>query len=139
MVIIAGVGTEYLPERSDKSTGGRLHINQMENRMDRYHICLDYNYNGPELLVEDATEGEWVKYSDVNQRIEDIEHLLDLAIDAGNETNLNIERLSDMDDIMALVFDAERSFKNALNNLREARRRYNKFRAVKPELDRKAP
>ena len=139
MVIIAGVGTEYLPERSDKSTGGRLHINRMENRMKRYHVYLDYNYHGPELVVEEEPTGEWVKFSDVNQRIEDIEHLLESSIDAGNETNLNIERLSDMDDIMALVFDAERSFKNALNNLREARRRYNKFRAVKPELDRKAP
>ena len=76
MVIIAGAGTEYLPERSDKSTGGRLHINRMENRMDRYHIYLDQNYHGPELLVEEEPTGEWVKFEDVAQELQNLNRIL---------------------------------------------------------------
>ena len=44
--------------------------------MKRYYIDMDQNYHGPELLVEEATEGEWVKFEDVKQEIKNLNRII---------------------------------------------------------------
>ena len=46
--------------------------------MNRYHIYLDYNYNGPEILVEEDTKGGWVSFNDADERIKELEYRLGL-------------------------------------------------------------